>query len=622
MRNYFLAQDPIKESLGKLNINRLTLSFTGDNEKGFLVKYYKDSIFQFRVAFILIIFLYGVFGYLDILVAGENTKLFHLIRYAVVIPLLLFTFLFSFTKYFIRIWQPLLFACFIVGGFGITIMVIKVPENYAYYAGMMLIFSAGYFFIRLRFFLSTLAGWITLIIYNIASIFFSSTDAVMIISNNFFFVSANLIGMFAAYNIEFYARRDFILQQQIDTRNAEIAEANKSLESKVLERTNELLLAKQRAEQADKLKSAFLANMSHEIRTPMNGIMGFAELLREPKLTGDEQKEFIEIIEKSGRRMLNIINDLVDIAKVEAGQMSISVVETNINDQLDYVFKLFRPEVEGKGLAFSYKFCFPREEAVINTDPEKLYAIMINLVKNAVKYCDNGFIEFGYNFKKDEMFPDLEFFVRDSGIGVPKDRQEDIFNRFVQADIDDRRALQGAGLGLSITKAYVELLDGKIWVDSEDGKGSVFYFTIPYSKGSGTEKSNPGTERASPGKVNAGKLKILIAEDDAASERLMTIMLKEFSREVLHVKNGADAVLTCQNNMDIDLILMDIKMPGISGYDATRQIREFNKNVIIIAQTAHGLSGDMEKAIEAGCNNYIAKPITQTGLNEVIKNYF
>ncbi len=239
----------------------------------------------------------------------------------------------------------------------------------------------------------------------------------------------------------------------------------------------ELIAAKEHAEQSDRLKSAFLANMSHEIRTPMNGILGFAGLLKEPNLTGEEQQEYIQIIEKSGARMLNIINDIVDISKIQSGLMEVSIKESNINEQIDYIYTFFRPEVEGKGMQFSYKNSLVSEESNIKTDREKLYAILTHLVKNAIKYSKEGAIEFGY-IKRDET---LEFYVKDTGIGIFKDSQAAIFELFIQADIGHRRAYQGAGLGLSIAKAYVEMLGGKIWVESEEGIGSTFYFTLPYN---------------------------------------------------------------------------------------------------------------------------------------------
>jgi len=391
----------------------------------------------------------------------------------------------------------------------------------------------------------------------------------------------------------------------------------------------ELIIAKEKAEESERLKSAFLANMSHEIRTPMNGILGFAGLLKEPRLTGEEQQEYIGIIEKSGTRMLNIINDIITISKVESGQMKISFSPTNVNEQIDYIYTFFKPEAEQKGIKLLFKKMLPAKEAIIKTDKEKVYAILMNLVKNAIKYCDKGVIELGYHLIKPEgsdgettKSARLEFFVKDTGIGIPKDRQEAIFDRFVQADIADKRALQGAGLGLSISKAYVNMLGGKIRVESEEGKGSVFYFTIPYNcepYGLNVMKKTGITEDA---ELQTKSLKILIAEDDEISGMLLTLGVKMFGKEVLKVRTGVEAVETCLNNPDIDLVLMDIKMPELDGYEATRQIRQFNNDVVIIAQTAYALPGDREKAIAAGCNDHIAKPFGSESLSKLIRKYF
>ena len=236
-----------------------------------------------------------------------------------------------------------------------------------------------------------------------------------------------------------------------------------------------------KAQLADKLKSAFLANMSHEIRTPMNGILGFAELLKEPGLNGELQQKYIGIIEKSGARMLNIINDIIDISKIESGLMKITLRESNINEQVEYIYNFFKPEVEAKGIRFSMKIRMPSKESIIKTDREKVYAILTNLVKNAIKYTDEGLIEIGYGIADQRHTRFLQFYVKDTGIGISKDSQKVIFERFVQADIADKMARQGAGLGLSITKAYVEMLGGTIWVESEEGNGSAFYFTLPYN---------------------------------------------------------------------------------------------------------------------------------------------
>ncbi|MBC8319339.1 MAG: PAS domain S-box protein [Bacteroidetes bacterium] len=386
-----------------------------------------------------------------------------------------------------------------------------------------------------------------------------------------------------------------------------------SIERKKAEQ--ELKDALVRATESDRLKTAFLQNISHEIRTPMNGILGFTSLLQEPGLTGEQRQEYIDIIEISGNRMLNTINDIMDISMVETGQVKLYLSLTNVNNELLNLYKFFRSEVEKKGMQFTYKTALPDKDVNINTDRDRFYAILSNLIKNAIKYSHKGSIDFGYE-KKGEY---IEFYVNDTGIGIPENRQKAVFERFVQADIEDVHVFEGSGLGLSICKAYVELLDGQIWLESVEGKGSKFYFTIPCS----TDKKDVTTiddEIVSVPEMAASskKLSILIAEDEEIADAYLSIILKDVSRKILHAKTGLDTITIVRDNPTINLILMDIKMPIVSGYEATRQIRKFNKNVVIIAQTAYALEGDREKAIEAGCNDYISKPIDKDELMEMI----
>lgn len=299
----------------------------------------------------------------------------------------------------------------------------------------------------------------------------------------------------------------------------------------------ELLQAKEKAEESDRLKSAFLTNMSHEIRTPMNGILGFAELLKEPDLTGEQKEEFIALINKSGQRMLNIINDIVDISKIEAGLSEVRLTESHINDQLDYIHNFFKPETSSKGLEFTLRNYLASKDATVQTDREKLYAILTNLVKNAIKFTHAGSIEMGC-VKKAGSF---EFYIKDTGIGIPKNRQEAIFERFIQADIEDQMAYQGAGLGLAITKAYVEMLGGKIWVESEEGKGSTFYFTLPCNSLPEIESTELEHE-FSDFKADIRELKILVVEDDLISEKLFDNTVKSYSKEILKARTGVQAV--------------------------------------------------------------------------------
>ncbi|NDP27218.1 MAG: PAS domain S-box protein [Flavobacterium sp.] len=396
----------------------------------------------------------------------------------------------------------------------------------------------------------------------------------------------------------------------------------------------ELVKSKERAEESDRLKLAFLANMSHEIRTPMNGILGFTELLKEPKLTGEQQREYIDIIEKSGIRMLNIINDIISISKVESGQVDILLSETNVNEQMEYLQTFFNPEAKQKGIQLCVSKRLPSNEAIIKTDREKLYAILTNLVKNAIKFTNEGSIEFGCE-KKGE---NLQFFVKDTGLGIPQSQKKVIFERFRQANETISRSHEGSGLGLAISKAYVKKLGGKIWVASKEGKGSAFYFTIPFhtesefefESESASQTESDYKEKMVPKKSilelkqenKVKDLKVLIVDDDAISQLLLTIAVKPFSKKILKVSTGLEAIEACLNNPDIDLILMDINMPEMGGYEATKQIWEFNKDLVIIAQTANGMQSDREEAIAAGCTDYISKPINIADLGAIIQKYF
>lgn len=378
---------------------------------------------------------------------------------------------------------------------------------------------------------------------------------------------------------------------------------------------SELIIAREKAEESDRLKTAFLANMSHEIRTPMNGILGFAELLKTLELTDEKKHEYIDIIEKSGTRMLNIINDIISISKIESKQIEVSVSETNINDQLKYIYHFFKLEAEQKKLHISFKNGLNSDKALILTDREKIYSVLTNLVKNAIKFTKTGSIELGYELK--DGF--IEFYVKNSGPVIAAEQKEIIFERFRQGNESLTRDFEGAGLGLSISKAYVEMLGGKIWVESELGQDSVFRFTIPYLTGIANDE--PPKIVAEEESEPCEKCKILIVDDDEVSRLLLSIIIRPLGGEIFQTASSYEAVKICRDNPDIDLVLMDIKMQGMNGYEATRQIREFNKMVVIIAQTALALNGDREKALQAGCNDYISKPINQKTLFNLMNQF-
>jgi hypothetical protein len=377
----------------------------------------------------------------------------------------------------------------------------------------------------------------------------------------------------------------------------------------------DLVAAKEKAEESDRLKSAFLANMSHEIRTPMNGILGFAELLREPKLSGEEQQMFIDIIEKSGERMLNIINDLINISKIESGQMDVHFSETNINEQLDFLYNFFKLEAHQKGLKLIVNYPLSAEQTNISTDKEKVYAILTNLIKNAIKFTKSGTIEFGYRVAENKLI----FYIKDTGIGIPQKKQKTIFERFVQASSGMSSVYEGAGLGLAISKAYVEMLGCEIWIESEQGKGTCFYFTLPANLMAEIDPVKTEEVFVAMESEN-NEVTILIAEDDEISLMYLNHILKNSYLKILVAKTGAEAVEICRNQKQIEVVLMDINMPVIDGNIAAQIIKGFRPELPIIAQTAFALDEDKEKYSDT-FDDYITKPIKVDELKQKIKRY-
>jgi len=380
----------------------------------------------------------------------------------------------------------------------------------------------------------------------------------------------------------------------------------------------DLIKAKEKAEESDKLKTAFLNNISHEIRTPFNGMLGYLSILQHDELSQNEKDEYFGIINNSAYRVMNTINDIVEISQIQSGQMKLVRQEVSVKNVVEEQFNRFKSEAERKGLAYLLTFDLPTEIALISTDGLKLKTIIYNLIDNALKFTASGSVEFIISKTGDF----LKFTIRDTGIGIPENKKPTIFDRFMQVDASNTRLFEGLGLGLSISKAYIEMMNGEIWVDSEVDKGSSFFFTIPYKSISDELISGKASIPVHHLTQHLKKLKILIAEDDEISMELIHYVVRSIGKEILFARNGVDAIEACRNNPDIDLVLMDIKMPGMDGHEATRQIRQFNPGVIIIAQTAFAFTGDQEEAIEAGCNDYISKPLNKHSLLELIKKHF
>ena len=380
------------------------------------------------------------------------------------------------------------------------------------------------------------------------------------------------------------------------------------------ENEKELIRAKEKAEESDKLKTAFLHNISHEIRTPMNAIVGFSALLGEPDLDSRTQKSYIDIIMQSSDHLLSIISDIVDISNIEANLTKTLESEISLNKTVKSLCDLFIPKSKEKKLELICETGLSDSDDFILTDSTKLNQILSNLMNNALKFTDKGHIKLHYELK--DNF--LEFCVSDTGIGILHENHNRIFNRFYQVDSEVTRLYEGTGLGLSISKAYVELLGGRIWVTSEPGKGTSFFFTIPYKKQ--IAKTLPVYKDKVPDTfVFPQKKKILVAEDVESNFKLITYFLSGSNTELLHAFNGKEAVEKCLSISNIDLILMDIKMPVMDGYTAVKLIREKNITIPIIAQTAY--ADDKEKAIEYGCSGFISKPFDKKGLFKVLSEY-
>jgi signal transduction histidine kinase/CheY-like chemotaxis protein len=367
--------------------------------------------------------------------------------------------------------------------------------------------------------------------------------------------------------------------------------------------------AEQKAIDSDKLKTAFLQNISHEIRTPMNSIIGFSELLKASDSSEKEKALYVTMIEKGSAQLLNIVNEVLDISLIETGNITLNKQKVNLNSIVEEVYQSHKPLVK-PGIDFTVSKGLSDEASVITTDATKVQQVLNNLLNNAIKFTDSGYISFGYTLVSNQ----LEFFIADSGIGIDVDFHDDIFERFRKVGHEKERLYEGVGLGLAICKGNIELLKGKIWIDSTPGKGSKFYFTIPYEP--------CVLERKTPRKIfntdNLEDLTILIAEDDEINYFYIKEIFRGTGAQILHAVNGREAVEMVEKNDKIDIVLIDIKMPVMNGYEAIKMIRDIRPELPIIAQTAFALSNEMLKAFNAGSSDYISKPFKKEQLLSMV----
>lgn len=387
----------------------------------------------------------------------------------------------------------------------------------------------------------------------------------------------------------------------------------------------ELRKAKLRAEESDKLKTAFLANISHEIRTPMNAIIGFTEMLRTNDYSKDDHEEFFDLIIENSKKLLSTIGNIIDIAKIEAGQMSVSSSMCSANKILYdnfYTFEKLKEKLDRTQIKFIPQQYIIDENLLFMSDPVRIYQVLENILGNAFKYTSSGSIIFGYTLleKGDEKF--INFYVKDSGMGISEQKKEHIFNRFTQASNNYMNTAIGSGLGLSISRNIARLLGGDILMESTPGKGSEFHFLIPYIRVNEFEFSQGSakvlkekTEMEWPDKT------VLITEDEDSNFKLLEIMLRKTRVKIERAFNGKQAVNYVIGGNDVDLILMDVRMPVMNGYEATEHIKKFNQSIPVIIQTAFALKGDRENSFGAGCDEYLSKPIKATELYGLLKKF-
>ncbi|MDA3781371.1 MAG: ATP-binding protein [Bacteroidales bacterium] len=371
----------------------------------------------------------------------------------------------------------------------------------------------------------------------------------------------------------------------------------------------ELIIAKEQAKESNRLKTEFLQNISHEIRTPMNAIVGFSKLLDKPDLSPEKQKSYTTIIINSTNQLLTIVTDILTISSLEAKQEKISTQKVCVNSIIVELLSLYKPQAFNQNISLYSKQQLTDKQSEIYTDKTKLTQIFSYLIMNALKFTPKGFIEFGYSLKENK----IEFYVKDSGIGIKKEMHDLIFERFRQADLELGSIYGGTGLGLSISKRFVELLDGKIWVQSKIDVGSTFYFTVPYKPVNENYKKEPP--------FNPNLKTILVAEDEEYNYLLLEEFFNDMDINLIHAKNGKEAVEICKSNSNIDLVLMDIKMPIMDGHTATKLIKECCPDLTIIAQSAYSLEHFIDKYGEMVFDDYIAKPFNENELKQIVMTH-
>ncbi len=710
-----------------VKLKKLTLEFPNRREEALYKRvFFNDSLPVTRVAILLAAFLYALFGVLDAIFVSDYLRTFLIIRIGIVVPFLMLFILLSFNKFFYRFWQFLLFLAFLVSGIGIALMIALSPQNWSYYGGLMLIFMVGYFFIRLRFIWATVGGWLNLIFFNLLMHSLADVDQQIFLAYNFFYASANLIGMFGSYYFEVSGRRNFYLSRQLDQKQRDLENINQNLESAVESRTRELkeneekyrlifersplgvfhfndrwvitecndhfaniigrprtilegmhlkelsdkritdavervlkgnkasfegkfkpkgtgkanpvrilfapikrdlnktiggiglvedrseFIEKQKlekqiavAKESVNFKQRFLANMSHEIRTPLTGIIGMIDILSQTHLN-NEQMEYLSTLKLTSENLREIINQILDYSKIEAGRVSIKPRGFNFYELINNAQKLYETLCP-VGVSLNL-YIDPQIPEYIKADDHRVSQIINNLLNNAIKFTKKGSIDL--LALPEKWLADgallLRIEVSDTGEGIQPEKINKLFKPFSQLEGTENQYFEGTGLGLSISKELSDLMGGDIGVMSEEGKGSTFWFNFKAEKVSREDAKKSINYSALK---ETGPLNILYAEDKLINQKVVNIMLTSLGHRVTLVKNGQEALEKYEPG-SFDLILMDIQMPVMDGVTATRKLKaSYDDLPPVVGLSANAFEGDKEKYMSQGLDEYLTKPV-------------
>lgn len=653
-----------------MKLNPITLTFSGvdeELEEAYLTRDFEKCIWQIRIVLVLAAIFYILFGFLDVLQVPELLSTFLMIRFGFFLPVVLLVLCLSFTRFFVRIMQPLFVLVMMAGGGGIIMMLCLAPSpvGYTYFAGLILVFMFGYSFGRVQFLWASLSGWSLVILYTVAALYCSETPLSIIINNNFFFIATNLVGMASSYMFEYYNRKNFSISCQLENERWKARQANLELEHRVQERTaqlatinknlraeieerkkvarelreihgelelrvdartrelvrinDELSKAKEAADQSARVKTEFLANMSHEIRTPMNAIIGMSDLALNEEITRDQRREYLDIIRTSARSLLGIINDILDLSKIEAGKMALEETPFDIGSLVESISSMFLDQINEKGLEFIIDIGDGMPERLVG-DPLRLQQVLVNLTSNAVKFTEEGEITLRLAvMEENDTHVTLMFQVVDTGIGLDSKISTILFDAFAQADGSTTRKYGGTGLGLTICKRIVTMMGGTIEVSSRIGKGSVFTFTAPMAKdntvGSGSPYDMP---------THLQNVQVLVAEGNATLKGVLERMLGSFGFGVTCCEKGMDALSLLADKHRFVLLLVDMNLPDMDGVELARKvmIQGGSRRPHVILLDAFGAVVNLYDKDRFGIDRVVTKPLRPSTLFDAIMETF